>query len=154
MRAGVRKKAGRSKATSSGFNPAELRPGFNGALDFNMKASGAPFGGDGKLDFAFSNLSGKLRGNSASGSGRVMLQGEDWTFEALRFRAGNTSLAIDGDIGASRALNLDFSLDADNLALVGRRRAWRAARARQDRRHVGRTGHQAERPGKRHRDTA
>ncbi len=100
------------------FNPAELRPGFNGALDFNMKASGAPFGGDGKLDFAFSNLSGKLRGNSASGSGRVVLQGEDWTFDGLRFRAGNTALAIDGQLGASRALNLDFSLDADNLGLL------------------------------------
>jgi translocation and assembly module TamB len=100
------------------FNPAELRPGFNGALDFNMKASGAPFGGDGKLDFAYSNLSGKLRGNSASGSGRVVLQGDDWSFERLRFRAGNTNLALDGDIGASRALNLTFSLDADNLALL------------------------------------
>jgi translocation and assembly module TamB len=100
-----------------GFNPAELRPGFNGALNFDMKASGAPFGGD-NLDFAFSNLTGKLRGNAASGSGRVALQGEDWTFEALRFRAGNTSLAIDGELGASRALNLDFSLDAENLALL------------------------------------
>jgi translocation and assembly module TamB len=100
-----------------GFNPAELRPGFNGALDFNMKASGAPFGGD-NLDFAFSNLNGRLRGNAATGSGRIVLQGENWTFDSLRFRAGNTSLAIDGDLGASRALNLDFSLDADNLALL------------------------------------
>ncbi len=100
------------------FNPAALRPGFNGALDFDMKASGAPFGGNGKLDFAFSNLSGKLRGNSASGSGRVALHGDDWTFDALRFRAGKTSLAIDGEIGSSRALNLEFSLDADNLALL------------------------------------
>ena len=100
------------------FNPATLRPGFNGALDFNMKASGAPFGGDGKLDFAYSNLAGKLRSNSASGSGRIILQGEDWTFEGVRFRAGGTKLAIDGDIGASRALNLEFSLDAENLALL------------------------------------
>jgi translocation and assembly module TamB len=101
-----------------GLNPAKLRPGFNGALNFNMKASGAPFGTDGDLDFAFSNLSGKLRGTSATGSGRVALHGEDWTFDSLRFRAGNTSLAIDGDLGASRALNLTFSLDADNLALL------------------------------------
>ena len=100
------------------FNPAELRPGFTGALDFNMKASGAPFGGAGRIDFAFSNLSGKLRGNAASGSGRVVMQGEDWTFDGLRFRAGNTSLSIDGELGSSRALNLDFSLDADNLALL------------------------------------
>jgi translocation and assembly module TamB len=102
----------------SGFNPATVRPGFNGALDFTMKASGAPFGGDGTLDFAFDRLRGKLRGNNASGNGRVVLQGEDWTFDQLRFRAGNTSLAIDGQVGASQALDLDFTLDADNLALL------------------------------------
>jgi translocation and assembly module TamB len=101
-----------------GMNPGSLRPGFNGSLDFNMKASGAPFGGDGTLDFAFSDLSGKLRGSNATGSGRIQLQGENWTFNKLRFRAGNTRLAIDGELGASRALNLDFSLDADNLALL------------------------------------
>ena len=53
---------------------ANCGPGFNGALDFDLKASGAPFGGDGELDFAFSNLTGKLRGNAATGSGRVVLQ--------------------------------------------------------------------------------
>jgi len=101
-----------------GINPASLRPGFDGSLDFNMKASGAPFGGDGAIDFAFNNLSGKLRGNSATGSGRIRLEGENWTFNALRFRAGTTRLAIDGELGSARALNLDFSLDADNLALL------------------------------------
>lgn len=101
-----------------GFNPAQLRPGFSGALNFELKASGRPFGSDGDLDVAFSNLQGKLRGTAATGSGRVLRQGEDWTFEALRFRSGNTSLAIQGVLGASRALNLDFSLDADNLALL------------------------------------
>ena len=101
-----------------GFNPAELRPGFTGALDFNLKASGAPFGADGALDVAFNDLTGRLRGNAASGSGRVLHQGEDWKFEKLRFRAGNTSLAIDGSLGSKRALDLDFSLDADNLGLL------------------------------------
>ena len=100
-----------------GINPASLRPGFDGSLDFNMKASGAPFGGDGAIDFAFNDLSGKLRGNSATGSGRIRLEGENWTFNELRFRAGTTRLAIDGELGSARALNLDFSLDADNLAL-------------------------------------
>ena len=60
-----------------GMNPGSLRPGFNGSLDFNMKASGAPFGGDGTLDFAFSDLSGKLRGNTATGSGRILLAGRE-----------------------------------------------------------------------------
>ena len=103
---------------ATGINPASLRPGFNGSIDFNLKASGAPFGGDGTIDFAFSDLAGKLRGNTATGSGRVVLQGENYTFDKLRFRAGNTRLALDGELGSSRALNLDFSLDADNLALL------------------------------------
>jgi translocation and assembly module TamB len=106
------------EGTVQGFNPAELRPGFTGALDFNLKASGAPFGADGDFDVAVNNLTGKLRGNPASGSGRVILHGDDWTFEALRFRAGNTRIALDGQIGAARALALEFSLDADNLALL------------------------------------
>lgn len=103
--------------TVKGFNPATLRPGFTGALDFNLKASGKPFSADGDLDIAFDSLTGRLRGNSATGSGHVVRTGTDWTFNKVRFRAGNTSLQVDGRIGASQALALDFSLDADNLAL-------------------------------------
>jgi translocation and assembly module TamB len=102
----------------TGFDPATVRPGFQGSLDFDMKASGAPFGADGDLDFAFDRLRGKLRGNTATGSGRVARQGEDWNFDKLRFRAGNTSLALDGHVGSSRQLDLDFTLDAGNLALL------------------------------------
>lgn len=101
-----------------GFNPATLRPGFTGALDFNLNASGEPFSAATVLDVAFDNLVGKLRGNTATGAGRVVRRGEDWTFDKLKFRAGSTALAIDGQIGASHALDLDFSLDADNLALL------------------------------------
>src|SRR5215471_8081850 len=64
------------------FNPAELRPGFNGALNFSMKASGAPFGSD-NLDFTFADLTGRLRGNSASGGGHLIKQGENWSFDAV-----------------------------------------------------------------------
>ena len=53
-----------------GLDPATLRRGFGGALDFHMKASGAPFGGD-NLDFAFANLSGQLRGSPARPSRRA-----------------------------------------------------------------------------------
>jgi translocation and assembly module TamB len=101
-----------------GFDPAALRPGFTGALDFNLAASGKPFNAATELDVAFSNLVGRLRGNPATGSGRIVRRGEDWTFDKLRFRAGSTALAIDGNIGAAHALDLDFSLDADNLALL------------------------------------
>ncbi len=101
----------------SDFNPAEIRPGFSGALNFNLKASGAPFGSD-NLDLTFGDLSGRLRGNAASGSGHVVKQGEDWNFDAVRLRAGTTSLAIDGSLGPKRPLDLAFSIDADNLGLL------------------------------------
>jgi translocation and assembly module TamB len=101
-----------------GFNPATLRPGFNGALDFELQASGKPFNAETELDVAFGNLVGRLRGNTATGSGHVIRRGADWTFDKLRFRAGSTALAVDGSVGATRALDLDFSLDADNLALL------------------------------------
>jgi translocation and assembly module TamB len=100
-----------------GFNPAELRPGFSGALDFRLKAAGAPFNNE-HLDVSFADLSGRLRGNSASGSGRVLLDGEDWTFEKLRLRAGTTNFQLDGHVGPSRDLDLDFRIDADNLGLL------------------------------------
>jgi translocation and assembly module TamB len=48
----------------------------------------------------------------------VLRTGADWTFDKLRFRAGNTSLSVDGHIGAAQALDLEFNLDADNLALL------------------------------------
>ena len=115
-----------------------------------MKASGAPFGGDGTLDFAFSNLSGKLRGNAATGSGRIILQGEDWTFDKLRFRAGNTGSPSTAT-SARRARSISISASTPTTW-----RCWPKARAasctpRQDRRHVGRAGHQAHARGQRNR---
>ena len=71
------------------------------------------------------------------------MQGEDWTFDKLRFRAGNTRLAIDGELGASRALNLDFSLDADNLALLAEGARGELHASGKHRRHLGGAGHQA-----------
>jgi len=105
------------KGSMSRFDPGTVRPGFHGALNFDMKASGAPFGSD-NFDFSFANLTGRLRGNSASGAGRIVKQGEDWTFDTVRVRAGNTALAIDGNLGPNRTLDLAFSVDADNLGLL------------------------------------
>jgi translocation and assembly module TamB len=99
------------------FDPGTLRPGFSGALNFDMKASGAPFGSD-NVDFSFANLQGRLRGNTASGAGHVVKRGEDWSFDSVRLHAGTTAFAIDGDMGPNRALNLTFSIDADNLGLL------------------------------------
>ncbi|MBC8026869.1 MAG: translocation/assembly module TamB domain-containing protein, partial [Steroidobacteraceae bacterium] len=93
------------------------RPGFTGALDFDLAARGTPFSAETELDVKVDRLTGKLRGTAASGSGHIVRRSSDWTFDAVRFRAGNTRLAIDGAL-RSDVLALDFSLDADNLALL------------------------------------
>jgi translocation and assembly module TamB len=100
-----------------GFDPAELRPGFPGALDFRLKASGRPFATS-ELDVSVTALTGKLRGNSTSGSGHVHLQGDDWTFDTVRLRAGTTSLALDGSLGPNKPLDISFNVDADDLGLL------------------------------------
>ncbi len=101
------------------FDPSELRPGFRGALDFKLRARGKPFNGEEVLDIAVADLHGTLRNNPASGSGRVLLErGQDWTFDNLRMRAGSTRLVLDGSVGANKALDLNFTLDADNLGLI------------------------------------
>ena len=126
-----------------GINPGELRPGFNGALDFNMKASGAPFGGDGTLDFAFSDLSGKLRGNTATGSGRVMLAGRELD---LRQAALSRRQHAAGHRRRTRRIaraQSRFQPRRRQPRAAGRRRARRAARQRSSRRHLGGAGHQA-----------
>ena len=114
------------------------------------------FDGDGMLDVAFSDLSGKLRGNTATRQRpRRLKHGEDWTFDKLRLRAGTTRLAIDGNSARRASSNLDFSLDADNLGAAGRRRARHSCmRAAGSRGTVGRAGHQARRAGRGHRASA
>ena len=69
--------------------PAELRPGFNGALDFNMKASGAPFGGDGTLDFASAISPASCAATPRAAAAASCSQGEDWTFDEAALPRGH-----------------------------------------------------------------
>ncbi len=97
------------------LNPATLRPGFPGSLDFDVTAQGAPFGQDGVITAEIRALTGKLRGNAARGSGKFELRDDAWKFDAVRFQAGNTRLALDGRLSSTP--DLRFSIEADNLAL-------------------------------------
>ncbi len=98
------------------LNPAAIRPGFPGALDFQLNARGAPFSAAGTIDVEVRNLTGKLRGNPARGSGKFRVTGDDWTFDAVRFQAGNTRVLLDGTLTESP--NLRFTVLADNLGLL------------------------------------
>src|SRR5690606_31187699 len=100
-----------------GFNPGRLRKGLDGALDFQLAASGAPFGSE-NLDLSFRNVSGRLRGMPATGTGHVIKRGENWEFDSVRMRAGTTRVALDGSIGPTRPLDLEFGIETENLALL------------------------------------
>ncbi len=100
-----------------GLDPARIREGVTGKLDFDFTASGAPFGEAGTIDFAMSRLTGKLRGQPATGGGRFIKPGgsEDWQFHDVDLRLGRTQIQLDGSLAAPR--DLKFALDADDLSL-------------------------------------
>jgi translocation and assembly module TamB len=101
---------------ASGIDPAQLRADFPGSLTFDYTVSGKGFSPRGDLAVAFSGLSGKLRGASASGSGALTHAGKTWTFTALKVGLGTTTLALDGQI--DDLLKLRFALATQDLNLL------------------------------------
>jgi translocation and assembly module TamB len=102
-------------ATVTGVNLAALRPGINGHLNFQLQADGHGFDRDRRLHVAVSALSGKVRGQPASGSARITLTGDELALEAVQLQLGATQLAADGRIG--ERVDLRFKVDAADLGL-------------------------------------
>ncbi len=102
----------------SGLDAALLRADMPGRLDFDFRASGAPFGETGSIDFAISRLNGKLRGQNATGSGRFTRAGGsvDWQFHQVDLRLGRARIQLDGSFNAPR--DIRFAIDADDLSLL------------------------------------
>jgi len=100
----------------TGINPAALRPDLPGSLSFDIGASGRGFDTKGDLSAAFSGVSGKLRGEPASGSGTVTRAGATWGFSSVRVALGGTSLALDGHV--AERLDLRFAFAARDLSLL------------------------------------
>ncbi len=100
------------------IDPAQLRTDLPGQLSFDFDARGAPFGAGAALDFDVKGLSGRLRGQNASGGGHFALAAgsEDWQFRNVDVRLGRTHLALNGSLGARR--DLQFTLDAEDLSLL------------------------------------
>jgi translocation and assembly module TamB len=101
----------------TGLDASQLRKDVTGQLDFDFRASGAPFGEAGSIDFAIARLGGRLRGQSASGSGRFTRAAgsQDWRFQKVDLRVGRARLQLDGSLNAPR--DLSFAIDADDLSL-------------------------------------
>lgn len=99
------------------LNTAQLRNDLPGRLNFDAKASGNRFGADTDLDVELRNLTGKLRGTAARGSGAVQRTAGVWKFDALQLTAGGLNLAVDGSLGT--AADIDFRVDATDLGIIG-----------------------------------
>jgi translocation and assembly module TamB len=98
------------------INPAALRADLPGSISFMLDASGEGFEPQGKLTASFKDLSGKLRGLTASGAGSITHGNATWAFSKVRVALGSTSLALDGSI--NDRLDLRFALAASDLGLL------------------------------------
>ncbi len=102
--------------SASDINPGRVRDDLPGKLDFQLAAEGLGFGGDGDFSVEIRNLSGRLRGNAASGRGRIANKGDAWELDRVRLALGRTNLSADGVIGET--LDLRFALEAEDLSLL------------------------------------
>jgi translocation and assembly module TamB len=101
---------------ASSIDPRALRPDLPGNLSFNFSANGRGFDTRGEASATFANLSGKLRGVSASGGGTVARAGSAWSFDKVRIALGATSLALDGRI--DQRMDLHFAVAATDLNVL------------------------------------
>jgi translocation and assembly module TamB len=103
---------------ATGINPGLVRADLPGSLNFNYTSTGSGFGIPGQLAMSasFTDLTGKLRGASASGSGMIAHTGATLEFTNVRVSLGGTSLALDGQV--NEQLNLRFALNTQDLSLL------------------------------------
>ena len=101
---------------ASSVDPRTLRPDLPGNLSFNFSANGRGFDSRGQTSATIANLSGKLRGVSASGGGTVARAGSAWSFDKVRIALGATSLALDGRI--DQRMDLHFAVATTDLNVL------------------------------------
>ncbi|MEI6335401.1 MAG: translocation/assembly module TamB domain-containing protein [Methylococcaceae bacterium] len=101
-------------ATGQNFNPAILLPELPGNLTFNTHVKGQLDAKALQLDAEINKLSGQLRGNPVSVSGKLALNGDQLKIDALRINSGANKIAVNGTLGQAQA-ELDLSIDAPAL---------------------------------------
>lgn len=95
-------------------NPATVRAELAGKLDFGFAASGTGLDGQSQWAAEFNRVSGRFRGQPASGHGLVRHQPGLWQFENVALALGPARLQLNGSVG--RATDLDARLVADDLS--------------------------------------
>lgn len=88
-----------------------------GRLSLNLDARGEGFTDRGLVDIRFNNLSGHIRGEPASGRGRIQRNGPRWLFEGFEVRAGNTFAMLEGSL-APNSVALRFDVKGGDLEIL------------------------------------
>lgn len=88
-----------------------------GRLSVNLDARGEGFTERGLVDIRFNNLSGNIRGEPASGRGRIQRNGPRWLFEGFEVRAGSTFAMLEGSL-APNSVALRFDVKGGDLELL------------------------------------
>jgi translocation and assembly module TamB len=101
---------------ATAINTGQLRADLPGSLSFDYNVSGRGFGNAGTFSAAFSALSGKVRGASASGNGAFAHSGKTWAFNGLHVGLGSAELSLDGQL--SDRMNLRYTLRTQDLSLL------------------------------------
>lgn len=100
--------------TSAGqnFNPAILLPELPGSLSFSASLKGQ-MAESLKLDAAINQLSGQLRGYPLSANGKLMLDKQQLTVDAVQLVSGGNKIAVNGTLGQEQtALKFDINAPA------------------------------------------
>jgi translocation and assembly module TamB len=97
-------------------NSALLRTDLPGRLSFNFATQGQRFDGNGDFSVDIHDISGRLRGVPASGSGKFARTATTWQFDKLRMALGGTNLALDGHLNGT--FDLRFAVSAKDLSLL------------------------------------
>lgn len=100
----------------SALETARWRADLPGHIGFDLRASGTGFGTADDFALAFAGISGRVRGLTARGDGRVLREHGAWRFEGVRLGLGEASAELDGRFG--RQVDLRFVLAANDLAVL------------------------------------
>ena len=101
---------------ASDINPGRVREDLPGKLDFHFAADGLGFKSTSDFSVDVRNLSGRLRGSAATGSGRIARKANAWELDRVRLALGRTNLSADGRI--ADVFDLHFTLEAEDLSLL------------------------------------
>jgi len=100
-----------------GVNPGNIRSALPGNVNFSLDARGRGFGARSTIDVEVKNLSGRLRGTPARGSGALTVAGDMLQFKDIDLSAGGLRLALDGSL-TPRRNDLNFRIFADDLGVL------------------------------------